>query len=152
MRKYSQKLIKPDANTTIWGPLFGSKCTPFAANMKSLCDLAPRTCPWVAQSFIFIICWLSSGAILATFGTYANQFVTKCQSIQDRTHPVKKKTFHCHTSTRIHKLGRREREALWITAPFSATGGRPWPHVAPHDLSWFCGVRQVVKRKFIPCT
>jgi hypothetical protein len=63
-------------------------CPQFAANLTFFCDLALGTCPWVAQGVIRMVLWLNSGAMLVTFGTYANQFVTKCQSIQDRIHPV----------------------------------------------------------------
>ena len=63
------------------GDPFSDPCVPqFAAS------LALGTCPWVARGVIRIIFLLNSDAILVTFGTYANQLVTKCQSIQDRIH------------------------------------------------------------------
>ena len=67
------------------GPLFGSMCPPFAANMTSFGDLALGTYPWMAQG---VICMIFGAVMLETFGAYANQFVTKLQSIQDRIHPV----------------------------------------------------------------
>ena len=63
-----------------WGPLFGPMCPAFAADVASFCDLALGTFPWVAPGVIYIVFWM-------TFGSYGHQFVTKCQSIQDQTHP-----------------------------------------------------------------
>ena len=88
MRKNTQKLTKPDAKNSDLGTPFRTHVPPFAANTTSFCDLALGTCPWVAQGVICMVFWLNLGAILMTFGTYAKQFVTKCQSIQDRIHPV----------------------------------------------------------------
>ena len=76
------------------------------------------TCPWVAPVF------LNSIAILVTFGTYAYQIAIKRSKIVST---IVSKRSHGSTSTRIHKLGRREREALRIRRSFGS--GRVHPSV-----------------------
>ena len=70
---------------TIQGHLFGHMCSPFAANMTYFCDLALGTCQCVAQGVIHMVLCLNSGAMLVTFGTYANQFIPKLLT-DTRTH------------------------------------------------------------------
>ena len=84
MRKYLNLM----PNTMTSKTLFESVCPPLAASMTSFCDLALGTSPWVAQGTISMVFWLNSDAMLVAFETYINQFMTKCQSIQDRIHPV----------------------------------------------------------------
>ena len=99
-------------NISIWGPLFGSMCPTFAAlflrpRARNLLTVWLKV--WFAWYFgwIRIPFWWYLGPMLIDSWPNANRpkivFTT-----------LLKKASHGQTSTRIHKLGRRGREALWI--------------------------------------
>ena len=100
-------------------PLFVPMCHPFATNMTSFCVLAPgaRKLPVGGPRYDLHNLRLNSDAISVTFATYANQFVTKRQSVQNRIHSVQKKLpmdGHEHTNPQVGSAGARSVMKVFI--------------------------------------
>ena len=109
MRKNTQKITKPDTENVDFGTPFGTHVPPCPAIAPSFCDLALGTCPLVTQGVICMVFWLDLGAI---FGDIWDQCCDQMPIDPGSYSPCLAKASHGHTSTRIHKWGRRGREAL----------------------------------------
>ena len=88
MRKHTYALRTTDAQNNDLGYPFRTDVPPICCHHDVFSWPGARNLPVVAQGVTCMEFGLNAGAILVTSGTYANQIMTKCQSIQDGFHRV----------------------------------------------------------------